>query len=125
LKVYDLVMREHANFIVAAVSAAAVIIVVPAIWQDSLMAWVISSVLLLALLGSTAIYVAKSRGKSNSSDEIDEIKPAASSPVAVNVISAHDQAKVTRNKVRSTVNIYNAQPPTESAPSGEPSGGSS
>jgi hypothetical protein len=39
------------------------------------------------------------------------------------VIGAHDQSRVVKNKVRSTVNIYNGQPAVQSVPP-ENNGGS-
>ncbi len=115
-------MREHAVFIVGAISAIAVIVVVPAIWQGDTIAWAVSAVLLAALAISIVMYIAKKRKRSNPPAG-DGDRSAPASAIAVEVIGAHDQSRVVKNKVRSTVNIYNGQPAVQSVPP-ENNGGS-
>lgn len=102
-------MQRHATFIVAMVASVAAVIVVPVIWQGSLIAWVISGVLLVALVVALAMYFVKRRKQPEPLAEVPT-RPSASTAVIGNVIGAYDHSIVRDNKVDSRINIFNAPP---------------
>jgi membrane protein implicated in regulation of membrane protease activity len=102
-------MREHAAFIVTWIAAIAVVIVVPVIWQENPVALAASAALLLALVIALVMYLIKRRKQSRPPAKANTT-PSGASVVIGDVIGAHDQAIVTRNKVNSKINIFNAPP---------------
>jgi hypothetical protein len=108
-------MREHATFVTGVVVAIAAAIVVPAIWQGSRIAWAVTAVLLLAVVISIMLYLSKRR-KTSATPAEDSNTSVAPSPVTVELISTHDQSIAAKNKVRSTVNVYNSPSSAQSAP---------
>lgn len=108
-------MKEHANFITGIVAAIAAAIVVPAIWQGNLIAWVVTAVLFLAVVVAIALYWTR-RSQAAAIPTEDKRATVAPPPVNVELISTHDQSIAAKNKIRSTVNVYNSPPPAQSEP---------
>lgn len=108
-------MYRHATFIVALVASVAVVIVVPAIWHGSPIAWAISGALLLVLVVALAMYFVKRRKQPEPRAEIDT-RPTSPTMVIGDVIGAHDHSIVAGNKVDSKINIFNSPPPIQPVP---------
>lgn len=108
-------MKEDATFVAGVVVAIAAAIVVPAIWQGNRIAWAITVVLILVVAISVGMYLGKRRNASSTPVE-DSNTSGALSPVTVKLISTHDRSIAAKNKVRSTVNIYNSPSSAQSEP---------
>jgi hypothetical protein len=109
-------MKEGATYVTGVVVAIAAAIVVPAIWQGSEIAWVATAVLILVVVISIGMYVSKRR-KASSTPAEDDSTSGAHSPVTVKLISTHDQSIAAKNKIHSTVNVYNSPSSARSEPS--------
>jgi membrane protein implicated in regulation of membrane protease activity len=101
-------MQRHATFIVALVASVAVVIVVPVIWHASLIAWIVSGILFVALVVALAMYFAgrRKRGEPLATNT----GPPALTTIIGDVIGAHDNSIVMGNKVDSNINVYNTPP---------------
>ena len=93
----------------ALVASVAVVIVVPIIGHGSRIAWVVSIVLLVALVVALAMYFVRRRKQPEPLAEI-HARPSSPTTVIGDVIGAHDHSIVMGNKVDSKINIFNTSP---------------